>query len=153
MSNSNMRVILLCGGINKRMSPIIRHKSLLKFAGKPLIAHQIDRAKEAGLNHFVIVANPDNITDLKSAIVDIPDIDADFAVQEKPLGMADAIMAASASLRREPVIVVNPNDIFDASAYISLLSEYNKNSGYSGYHCCLSYPGLLSRRLFSREQR
>lgn len=128
-----MRVILLCGGINKRMSPIIRHKSLLKFAGKPLIAHQIDRAKEAGLNHFVIVANPDNITDLKSAIVDIPDIDADFAVQEKPLGMADAIMAASASLRREPVIVVNPNDIFDASAYISLLGEYNKNSGYSGY--------------------
>jgi len=108
----------------------MRHKSLLKFAGKPLIAHQVERAKEAGLNRFVIVANPDNVTELKSAI---PDVDADFAVQEKPLGMADALMAASASLRSEPFIVVNPNDIFDASVYTSLLSEYSKNNAYSGY--------------------
>jgi len=133
MSNRNMRVILLCGGINKRMSPIIRHKSLLRFAGKPLIAHQIAQAKEAGLSHFVVVANPDNITDLKSAVAGIPDIAADFAVQKKPLGMADAIMAVSASLRSEPLIVVNPNDIFDASVYSSLLSEYDKNSAYSCY--------------------
>ena len=115
------------------MAPIVRHKSLLKFAGKPLIAHQIDSAKEAGLNHFVIVANPDNVTDLKSAVADIPDVDADFAVQEKPLGMADALMAASASLRQEPFIVVNPNDIFDASVYARLLSGYDKNSSYSCY--------------------
>jgi bifunctional UDP-N-acetylglucosamine pyrophosphorylase/glucosamine-1-phosphate N-acetyltransferase len=128
-----MRVILLCGGVNKRMSPIMRHKALLKFAGKPLIAHQIDRAKEAGLNHFVIVANPENVTDLKSAIADIPDVDTDFTVQEKPLGMADALTAASALVRQGPFIVVNPNDIFDASVYISLLSEYDKKSAYSCY--------------------
>lgn len=128
-----MKVVLLCGGVNKRMSPIMRDKSLLKFVGKPLIAHQIDRAKEAGLNHFVIVANPDNLADLKSALADIPDVDTDFAVQEKPLGMANALMAASASLSHEPFILVNPDDIFDASAYAYLLSEYDKNSGYSGY--------------------
>jgi bifunctional UDP-N-acetylglucosamine pyrophosphorylase/glucosamine-1-phosphate N-acetyltransferase len=127
-----MRIILLCGGVNKRMSPIVRHKSLLKFAGKPLIAHQLERAKEAGLNHFTIVANPDNIADLKSAVAEIPDVDTDFAVQEKPLGMADALMAVPALARQEPFIVVNPNDIFEASVYTSLLSEYD-NSAYSCY--------------------
>jgi NDP-sugar pyrophosphorylase family protein len=133
MSDRKMRVILLCGGINKRMSPIIRHKSLLKFAGKPLIAHQIEWAKEAGLNRFIVVVNRHNITDLKSAVTSIPDITAEFAVQRRPLGMADAIMTASPLLPPEPLIVVNPNDIFDASVYSSLLSEYDKNSSYSGY--------------------
>lgn len=133
MSSRNIRVILLCGGINKRMSPIGRHKSLLRFADKPLIAHQIEGAKGAGLNHFIIVANPDNITDLKSAIAEVPDVATDFTVQEKPLGMADALIAASALASQEPVIVVNPNDIFDASVYTSLLSEYDSNSAYSGY--------------------
>lgn len=133
MSNRETWVILLCGGINKRMSPIIRHKSLLKFAGKPLIAHQVGWAKEAGLNHFTLVANEDNIAQLKIAISDIPDIATNFVVQKRPLGMADAIMAASPLLPSAPFIVVNPNDIFDASAYSSLLSEYDKNSSYTAY--------------------
>jgi NDP-sugar pyrophosphorylase family protein len=133
ISNRKMRVILLCGGINKRMTPIIKHKSLLHFTGKPLVAHQIEGAKEAGLNRFIVVVNRDNITDLKSAITSIPDIATEFVVQKRPLGMADAIMAASALLLPEPLIVVNPNDVFDASAYSSLLSEYDRNSNYAAY--------------------
>jgi NDP-sugar pyrophosphorylase family protein len=133
MSNRKMSVILLCGGINKRMSPIMRHKSLLKFAGKPLAAHQVEQAKAAGLSRFLVVVNRDNITELKSAISGIPDITTEFIVQRRPLGMADAIMAVSSLLLPEPLIVVNPDDIFEASVYSSLLSEYDNNSNYAAY--------------------
>ena len=77
-----MKLVLLCGGVGKRMFPIARGKSLLKFIGKPLILHQIDGAMKAGLSRFLIVANPENISELKSATTSIPDADIDFVVQK-----------------------------------------------------------------------
>lgn len=140
-----MKVALLCGGINKRMAPITRDKSLSNFVGKPLILHQINVAREAGLSQFVIVANPGNEADLKLAVAGIEGVDIHFAVQKEPMGMADALISASALLAEEPFIVVNPNDIFEVSAYTELLNEYHRGGGYSGYivaHRVRSYfPG------------
>ena len=128
-----IKVVLLCGGIGKRMVPITKDKTLLNFCGKPLIIHQINTAKEAGLNQFVVIANPDNIADLKQTIAGIKDINIDFALQQKPSGMADALLSAADLLISEPFILVNSNDIFEASAYIQLLSEYQRHSDYFGY--------------------
>ena len=86
-----MKVVLMCGGIGNRMAPMIGDKALLNFSGKPLIVHQINTAVAAGLDRFVVIANPDNVADIKSAVSDIKDINMDFTIQEKPLGMADAI--------------------------------------------------------------
>ena len=128
-----MKAVLICGGIGKRMVPITKDKTLLKFNGEPLILHQITAATEAGLDQFVIVASPDNLADLKSAVAGVRAINVDFAVQQRPLGMADALLSASALLGDEPFILVNSNDIFDTSAYVQLINEYQRNSSYSGY--------------------
>jgi len=81
----------------------------------------------------VIIANPDNIADLKSAIAGLNDVKVDFALQPKPLGMADALLSASALLADEPFISANSNDIFETPAYVQLLDKYHKNSHHSGY--------------------
>ena len=101
-----MKVVLLCGGVGKRMVLITKDKALLKFCGQPLILHQINTAREAGLNQLVIITNPDNTADLGSIVA----------------GLAD-----------EPFILVNSNDIFETSACVQLLDEYHKNGYYSGY--------------------
>jgi bifunctional UDP-N-acetylglucosamine pyrophosphorylase/glucosamine-1-phosphate N-acetyltransferase len=128
-----MKVVVLCGGVGKRMVPITKDKALLKFCGKPLILHQLDTAKSAGLNQFVIVANPDNIADLKSVVAGLDGINIDFAPQPKPSGMADALLHTSAMIGDEPFILVSSNDIFESSAYTELLNQYQKNSDYLGY--------------------
>ncbi len=127
------KVVLMCGGIGKRMTPITTDKALLKFMGKPLITHQISTAREAGIVQFIIIAHPGNDAEIRASLSDIRNIKADFIIQKKPLGMADAILAASDLIAGEPFILVSSNDIFDTTAYTNLLHEYQKNEDYSVY--------------------
>ncbi len=128
-----MKVILMCGGIGKRMAPTTIDKALLKFAGIPLIIHQINTARDAGLNDFIIIANQENAADLKLAVSGLKDIDANFVLQMKPLGMADALLAATNQIAEQPFILVNSNDVFETSAYVNLINEYRAHQSYSAY--------------------
>src|SRR4030043_268691 len=114
---NSVKVVLMCGGIGKRMSPITTDKALFKFWGKPLIVHQINSAREAGISQFIIIANPENITDIRSCLSGIDNIKIDFVLQKKPLGMANALLSASDLIGVEPFILISSNDIFETSAY------------------------------------
>jgi len=138
-----MKIVFLCGGIGKRMFPITEDKFLLRFVGKTLLEHQIEMAKEAGLADFVIVGNPQNIADIERITANIPDIKAELAVQKEPLGIANALENASQLLNGE-VIVVNPNDVFETSAYTTLLKAHHTNSAASyllGHEVSDYFPG------------
>ena len=76
-----MKILFLCGGTGKRMFPLTEDKFLLKFLGKSLLEHQIEVAKEAGLNEFIIVGNPQNIATVKEIVVNIAGIRFELAVQ------------------------------------------------------------------------
>ncbi len=125
-----MKVVLLCGGIGKRMFPITEDKFLLKFLGKTLLEHQIETAKGAGLTEFVIVGNPKNINRIAEIIADLRGIKVELALQEEPLGMADALRSASQFLGDE-AIIVNPNDVFESLAYNKLLEAHRTDSATS----------------------
>jgi len=138
-----MKVVFLCGGIGKRMFPITEDKFLLDFMGNPLLAHQVELARQAGLEDFVIIANPGNISQVKDITASIKGAGFQFVLQEQPLGIADALKAA-APLLDSAVIVVNPNDVFDSSAYTILLNAYKKQSASSyilGFHVKQYFPG------------
>ena len=126
-----MKVIFLCGGSGKRMFPITEDKFLLKFLGKTLLEHQVEMAKEAGLTEFVIVGNPQNTSKIREVINSIPDIKVETAIQEKPLGIANALESASQFLDDE-IIVVNPNDVFEGSVY-SILLEAGRDKPATAY--------------------
>ena len=128
-----MKVVIMCGGKGNRMVPITKDKALLDFLGKPLIVHQIDTAVKAGLNKFIIIANSNNIADLKSSLTEIKGVEIEFGLQEQSGGMADALLSVSNLLSGEPFILVNSNDIFNPSAYTNLLSELDSNGSYSSY--------------------
>ncbi len=138
-----MKVLFLCGGTGKRMFPLTEDKFLLKFLGKSLLEHQIEVAKEAGLNEFVIVGTPQNITTIREIVADIASIRAELTVQEQPLGIANALESARQFLEGE-IIVVNPNDVFDSSAYTALLEAYRGNPATSyiiGHEVSDYFPG------------
>jgi NDP-sugar pyrophosphorylase family protein len=138
-----VKAVFLCGGRGKRMFPIAEDKFLLDFLGKPLLEHQIKLACEAGLSHFVIVGNPENIAKIEQITKKIPGIKADFALQKEPSGIADALKSAESFLHGQ-LLVINPNDVFSSSAYTKIITEAKKASAPSyilGYQVQKYFPG------------
>jgi NDP-sugar pyrophosphorylase family protein len=116
-----MRVLFLCGGIGKRMFPLTEDKLLLKFLGRPLLEYQMLRVRETGLNDFVVVGNPQNLEKIERIAGNLPGVDVKFAVQEEPLGIADALRKAEPLLGEE-ALIVNPNDVYEGEAYAALIN-------------------------------
>jgi len=138
-----MKVVFLCGGIGKRMFPITEDKFLLDFLGKTLLEHQMETAKEAGLNHFLIIGNPANIEQIEQITKITSGVKIELALQRQPMGIADALKSAEPFLDSD-IVVVNPNDVFTASAYTRLLQESEKKSATSymlGYEVNDYFPG------------
>jgi bifunctional UDP-N-acetylglucosamine pyrophosphorylase/glucosamine-1-phosphate N-acetyltransferase len=138
-----MKALLLCGGIGKRRFPIAEDKLLLNFLGRPLLRHQLDKMKEAGLQDLVVVANPHNVGQIERIIRDATGIRASFVVQEKALGIANALETARRFLKDE-LLIVNPNDVFDTPALTSLLRGSRRGSAAAylvGYEVKDYFPG------------
>jgi len=135
--------VFLCGGAGKRMFPITEDKFLLEFLGKTLLEHQIEVAKKAGLTDFVIVTGTRNVSRIVNITAAIPGISVKLAIQETPNGIANALESA-ARLLNDEIIVVNPNDVFDGSAYTRLLDAHQANNAVSymlGYEVDEYFPG------------
>jgi NDP-sugar pyrophosphorylase family protein len=148
-----MKAVFLCGGRGKRMFPITEDKFLLDFLGKPLLEHQIKVACEAGLSHFVIIGNPENIAKIEQITKKIPGIKVDLALQKESSGIADALKSAEPFLRGQ-LLVINPNDVFSSSAYTKIITEAEKASASSyilGYQVQKYFPGGYLQVNFQNE--
>ena len=153
-----MKVLFLCGGIGKRMFPLTEDKFLLKFLGKTLIEHQLDTAIQSGLHRFIIVANPVNLSRFEKIAAQYQNAEFEFVLQEKPLGIANAVEKARHLLKDE-VLLVNPNDIFENTAYANLLAGHKNDktasfiigckvkSYFPGGYLVVGENGQLSRIL------
>jgi NDP-sugar pyrophosphorylase family protein len=142
-SRSDMKTVFLCGGRGKRMFPIAEDKFLLDFLGKTLLEHQIELAREAGLSHFVIIGNPENIARIEKISKKIPGVKVDLALQKKSLGIADALKRVEPFLQGQ-LLVINPNDVFSGLAYNKIITETEKTSASSyilGYQVQKYFPG------------
>jgi NDP-sugar pyrophosphorylase family protein len=138
-----MKAVFLCGGRGKRMFPIAEDKFLLDFLGKPLLEHQTEVAREAGLSHFVMIGNPENIGKIKQIMKRLTGIEVDFALQKKSLGIADALKSAEPFLSGQ-LLVINPNDVFSRSAYTKIIAAAKRSPASSyilGYQVQEYFPG------------
>jgi len=138
-----VKAVFLCGGRGKRMFPIAEDKFFLDFLGKSLLEHQIRLACEAGLSHFVIIGNPENIARIEKISKKIPGVKVDLALQKKSLGIADALKRVKPFLQGK-LLVINPNDVFSGSAYTKIVTAAEKASASSyilGYQVKEYFPG------------
>lgn len=124
----NNRFIIMAGGFGRRMLPYTEAcpKPMLKVAGRPILEHIIDRAKNDGFEEFII-----SIGYLGEIIEKYFENGHRFGVnityirEEKPLGTAGALSLLS-NLDNEPVVVTNGDVITDLS-YADLLGFHIKN--------------------------
>lgn len=112
------------------MFPITGDKFLLKFLGKTLLEHHIEKALASGFDKFVLVGNRGNIDRIREIAGRFPQAEISLAVQEQPAGMANAVQNTQ-RLAADEVIIVNPGDIFEESAYAAILEAWQTGDASS----------------------
>lgn len=114
VGSSVMEAILLVGGLGTRLRPLTDDipKPMLPVAGVPLVAHQIARLREAGVEHVVLATSyraevfADGLGDGSGLGVRL-----DYAYEDEPLGTGGAIRYAADQLDTvdpvAPVLIQN----------------------------------------------
>lgn len=119
---NNIQVLVLAGGIGKRMWPITTNKNLLPFLGRPLISHSIENLKKVGLKNFIVVVNPQIKKEVEKWVGQ-----AKIVVQKKPSGQANAILMAEKEIKDFPLLVVNADDLFKPSLLTQIIEKMKRD--------------------------
>ena len=79
-------------------------KAMIPLNGRPFLDYILSSLADAGIRHVALVVAPDHsaLRDYYSAIAPVR-IRLDYVVQERPLGTADAVLAAEAWVHRGAV--------------------------------------------------
>ncbi len=109
-----MKTILLLAGQSKRFWPLAE-KSLFPIAGKPLIAHIVDKLRDADCADIILVGGKHNLAEVAMLYPDFPLVEQ----EDLKLGMRGALLSALPLCKDEAVLVVSSNDIIDVSGYMA----------------------------------
>jgi NDP-sugar pyrophosphorylase family protein len=113
--------VILAAGEGRRLQPITtsRPKAMIPVLGKPILARVMESLHAVGVNRFLIVVNPkaDPILEYLSTQTGIP-APIDIVYQEKPLGMANALLCAADRIQGDFILsacdnLVNTHELHD----------------------------------------
>lgn len=119
--------VVLAAGQGTRMKSDLP-KALHRVCGKTLVAHVADVMRSAGANSVVVVVNP--------AMIEMPELKAvvgdaiRLAVQDRPVGTADALESAKEAAGGASTIVVGAGDmaLVRPESISSLVEEHQRNN-------------------------
>lgn len=111
-----MKVVMLAAGRSKRMKPI-EDKNFLSFLGKPLLVHQLEILKKAGINEVILVGGKHNLEKI-GAMAKSLKLKIQIVEQKNlELGMCGAVLAAKDLIKGEEVMVLSSNDVVEVKAF------------------------------------
>lgn len=112
-----MRAIIPVAGIGSRLRPhtYTLPKVLLSVAGKPIIAHIIDKIIKEGITSATLVVGHMGDMIRKYLSASYPDFPIDYVEQEERLGLGHAIYISSHTITSEPILIILGDTIFDVN--------------------------------------
>ncbi len=118
---NNPVALVLAGGEGKRFWPIQTRKSMVRFLGKSLLVHNLNRLKETGITEVIVVIHSQD----KEAYshLSVPGLSIRTVVQPMPDGMAGAVLAAATLIKGKPCFIMNAEDLVEERLFQKLASH------------------------------
>jgi len=147
------QAVILAAGQSSRFWPLnLRHKSLIKIMGRPLIWYTIESLKRVGIKDIIVVQGPkkDVEEELKSYQLDIK-----YLIQEEPKGMGDALWQAKNLLKKRFLVLnaerIDVSDIIQNSKVAEGPRPFRKKSGACQAGKSQNYNSKFKSLLFGQK--
>lgn len=131
-----MKALILVGGYGTRLRPLTlsKPKPLVEFANKPMVLHQIEALKQAGVDHVILAVSylSDMLEKEMSEEAKRLNIKITMSQEKEPLGTAGPLALAKEYFQEtyEPFFVLNSDVICDFP--FEDMIKYHKNHGCEG---------------------
>ncbi|MCD4700613.1 MAG: NTP transferase domain-containing protein, partial [Candidatus Aegiribacteria sp.] len=122
-----MHAIIPVAGKGTRMRPLTWSvpKVLIRLAGNTVLGHIIDELKTYGVDHITLIVGYLGDEIVKWTRNNYPDIQIDYAVQERMDGLASAVYLASPMTDDGHTLVVLGDTLFKADLSLAFRDESN----------------------------
>ena len=126
-------------------------KAFIPIHGRPLLDYTISSLRSIGVKEICLVIGPEHVEMRKyyeKLDKDLDDISIHFAIQEKPLGTADAVYAAREFVGNDSFIIMNGDNLYQVNA-VKILKE---QVGDICYGIGFEKNNLIAKSNFSTER-
>ncbi|MCU7824281.1 glucose-1-phosphate thymidylyltransferase RfbA [Kitasatospora sp. DSM 101779] len=128
-----MRGILLAGGTGSRLWPLTRavSKQLLPVFDKPMVYYPLSTLVMAGISEILIITTPQDQEQFQRLLGDGSQLGLrlEYAVQERPEGIAQAFVLGADFIGDEPVALILGDNIFHGSGLGTRLAQHTRPEG------------------------